>query len=178
MDQLFGRLKRLHAALVSAGIEYRVVGGMAVFFQVSLRKPGRGRSTEDIVIAIDRKELQRIGDAAEKFGFRYRHVAGIDMLVDAEKPRASTAVHLVFINEKVRAEYPEAVPGFSEPTRTEEGILLAPVADLVRMKLTSFRMKDQLHVKDLDSARLITPEMEASLPEVLRRRLAEVRATR
>jgi hypothetical protein len=178
MDQLFERIKRLHAALDSAGIEYRVVGGLAVFFQVSMRRPGRGRSTEDVDIAIDRKELQRIAAVAEKFGFRYRHVAGIDMLVDAETPRASTAVHMVFINEKVRAAYLEPVPGFSEPTRTEEGVLLAPVADLVKMKLTSFCMKDQLHLKDLDSARLITPEIEASLPEALRARLTEVRALR
>ncbi|HTB14459.1 MAG TPA: hypothetical protein VK752_22970 [Bryobacteraceae bacterium] len=178
MDQLFERIRRVHAALDSAGIEYRVIGGLAVFFQVSLRRPGRGRSTEDVDIAIDRKELEQIAKAAEKFGFRYRHVAGVDMLVDADAPRASTAVHMVFINEKVRAEYLEAVPGFSEPTRTEEGILLAPVADLVKMKLTSFRMKDQLHLKDLDSARLITPEIEAGLPEALRGRLAEVRASR
>ena len=178
MDQLFGRIKRLHAALDSAGIEYRVVGGLAVFFQVSLRRPGRGRSTEDVDIAVDRKELQRIASAAEKFGFRYRHVAGIDMLVDAKKPRASTAVRLVFIKEKVRAEYLEVVPGFSEPTRTEEGILLAPVADLLKMKLTSFQMKDQLHIKDLDGARLITLEVESGLPVLLQNRLAEVRASR
>lgn len=178
MQQLFERIKRLHTALDSARIEYRVVGGLAVFFQVSMRRPGRGRSTEDVDIAIDRKQLRRIAEAAKKFGFRYRHVAGVDMLVDADTPRASTAVHMVFINEKVRAEYLEAVPGFSEPVRTEEGILLAPVADLVKMKLTSFRMKDQLHLKDLDSARLITPEVEASLSETLLARLAEVRAAR
>lgn len=58
-------------------------------------------------------------------------------------------------------EYLEPVPGFSEATRTEEGILLAPVADLVRIKVTSFRMKDQLHLKDLDSAHLITSKVEA-----------------
>lgn len=166
MDQLFERIKRLHAALDSAGIEYRVVGGLAVFFQVSMRKRGRGRSTEDVDIAIDRKELSRIAEAAEKFGFRYRHVAGVDMLVDAEKPRASTAVKMFLVD------------GFLEPVPTEEGILLAPVADLVKMKLTSFRMRDQLHIKDLDSARLITPEIEASLSETLRTRLAEVRAAR
>jgi hypothetical protein len=178
MDQLFERIKRLHAALDSAGIEYRLVGGLAVFFQVSMRRPGRGRSTEDVDIAVDRRQLNLIAEAAERFGFRYRHVARIDMLVDAEKPRASTAVHMVFVNEKVRPEYLEAAPGFSEPTRTEEGILLAPVADLVRMKLTSFRMKDQLHLKDLDSARLITPEIEDSMSEALRGRLGLVRAAR
>jgi hypothetical protein len=166
MDQFFERIKRLHAALDSAGIEYRVVGGLAVFFQVSMRRPGRGRSTEDVDIAIDRRELKKIAEAAEKFGFRYRHVAGVDMLVDAGTPRASTAIKMIIVS------------GFSEPVRTEEGILLAPVADLVKMKLTSFRMKDQLHLKDLDSAHLITAEIEAALPEVLRARLAEVRAAR
>jgi hypothetical protein len=171
MERLFERLKRLHAVFNSAGIEYRVVGGMAVFFQVSLRRPGRGRSTEDVDIAVDRKALERIAEAAGKLGFQYRHVAGVDMLVDADKPRASTAIHMVFINEKVRLE-------FSEATLTEEGILLVPVGDLVKMKLTSFRMKDQLHLKDLDSARLITPEIEAALSDALRGRLAEVRAVR
>ncbi len=33
MDQLFERIKRLHATFDSAGIEYRVVGGLAVFFR-------------------------------------------------------------------------------------------------------------------------------------------------
>jgi hypothetical protein len=33
----------------------------------------------------------------------------------------------------------EAVPA-SEPDRTSEGILIAPLADLVRMKLTSYRL--------------------------------------
>jgi hypothetical protein len=46
------------------------------------------------------------------------------------------------------------------------------------MKLTSFRMKDQLHIKDLDGARLITHEVEAGLAVLLQNRLAEVRASR
>ena len=44
------------------------------------------------------------------------------------------------------------------------------------MKLTSFRLKDKVHIQDMDGVGLITPEIEASLPEVLRQRLAEVRA--
>jgi hypothetical protein len=45
------------------------------------------------------------------------------------------------------------------------------------MKLTSFRDKDRVHVRDLDSVGLITSEIEAGLPELLRERLAQVRAT-
>jgi hypothetical protein len=61
--------------------------------------------------------------------------------------------------------------------RTAEGVLLAPVADLVRMKLTSFRLKDRVHLQDLDAVGLIAPEVEATLSEPLRERLREVRAT-
>jgi hypothetical protein len=102
------------------------------------------------------------------FGFDYRHVAGVDMLVDAVKPNARSAVHL----------YPEAVPNFSPPVATREGVLLAPVADLVRMKLTSYRLKDRVHIQDMDAAGLIATDVEGGLPDELRRRLAEIRSTR
>jgi hypothetical protein len=49
------------------------------------------------------------------------------------------------------------------------------VLDLVRMKLTSFRLRDRVHLKDLESVGLITSEIEAELPPPLRERLAEVR---
>ena len=177
VEQLFEKVRRLHLALHEAGIPYRVIGGVAVFLQVFDRDPGKARMTQDVDVAVDRSDLLRIAAAGEKHGFRYRHAAGIDMLVDATNPRASTAVHFVFIREKVRPEYVEPVPGFSEPTVSSEGVLLAPVADLVRMKLTSFRLKDKVHVQDMDSVGLITPEIEAQLPDVLRARLTEVRAT-
>jgi hypothetical protein len=57
-------------------------------------------------------------------------------------------------------------------------ISFAPVSDLVRMKLTSFRLKDKVHIQDMDNAGLITTEIERSLPEALRVRLREVRETR
>ena len=59
--------------------------------------------------------------------------------------------------------------------RTAEGVLLIAVADLVRMKLTSFRLRDRVHLQDLDSVGLITDDIEAALPETLRERLRELR---
>jgi hypothetical protein len=44
------------------------------------------------------------------------------------------------------------------------------------MKLTSYRLKDKVHVQDLDAVGLITPEVEGQLSEPLRARLREVRA--
>jgi hypothetical protein len=87
------------------------------------------------------------------------------VLVDPESPRATSAVHLIFVREQVRVSDLEMIPD-SEP-----------FADLVRMKLTGFRLKDKVHIQDMDSVGLITPEIEAGLSEPLRSRLAEVRAT-
>jgi len=176
VERLFDLLERLHSALAKAGVEYRLIGGMAVFFQVSARDPDAARMTRDVDIAVDRSDLERIARAAESFGFRYRHVAGVDMLVSAENPKAKSAVHLVFVREKVRPQDLLPIPDFSEPTRTVEGFLLAPVRELVRMKLTSFRLKDKTHIIDMDSVGLITPEIEAALPDILRERLEKVRA--
>ena len=173
VEKLFDRMKRLHAALSGAGIAYRIIGGMAVYLQISERDPGKARLTRDVDVAVNRGELERIASAAVPFGFQFRHVAGVDMLLDIAEPRASSGIHLVFAGEKVRPEYSEPV----KPTRTAEGILIAPVADLVRMKLTSFRLRDQVHIQDMDSVGLITPEIENSLPEALRERLKRVRAS-
>ena len=146
-----------------------------MFFQVSAKDPLAARLTRDVDVAIDRKDLKRIAEAVQRSGFRYRHAAGVDLLVDATQPKVHSAVHFVFVREKVRPHYVEPVPDFSNPTVTEEGILLAPVADLVRMKLTSLRLKDKVHLMDMDSVGLITPKIEAALPETLRERLKGVR---
>lgn len=170
--------QQVAGALERAGVPYRVVGGFAIFLYVDLIDPLKARLTRDVDIMVDRRDLEKIAQAVASCGFEYRHAAGADMLVDASEPKARNAVHLVFAREKVRPEYFEAAPGFSEAaSRSAQGIVLAPVADLVRMKLTSFRIRDRVHIQDLDSVGLITPEIEASLPEILRARLAEVRAS-
>jgi hypothetical protein len=97
------------------------------------------------------------------------------MLVQTGAPSARRAVHLIFTGERVKANYPEPAPALG-PCRTLHGVRLVSMADLVRMKLTSFRSKDETHLKDLDEAGLITPEIEAGLSETLLTRLAQVRA--
>ncbi|MGC9952461.1 MAG: hypothetical protein ABSF64_39490 [Bryobacteraceae bacterium] len=53
---------------------------------------------------------------------------------------------------------------------------MIPLASLIHMKLTSFRAKDEAHLKDLDVAGLIAPEVEAGLSAILTERLARMRA--
>ena len=176
VEQIIDVARSFAGALERAGIPCRVVGGLATFLHVRQVDPPSARLTRDVDVAIDRRHLDAIRAAVEAHGFVYRHAAGVDMFLVAENPTARSGVHLVFVGERVRPEYPELVPA-SDPVRTKEGILIAPVADLVRMKLTSYRLKDKVHIQDLDAVGLISPEIEAGLPNSLRQRLAEVRAT-
>jgi hypothetical protein len=175
LEQLTAVAERVCRVLREAGIEYRVVGGLAVLFHVESRDPLAARLTKDVDLAVDRADLPRIAEAVRSLGLEFRHVAGVDMLVDAKAPKARSGVHLLFVREKVRSTDLEPVPGFSEPT-VSGGILLVSAAELVRMKLISFRQRDKTHIIDMDSVGLITAEIEAGLSEPLRDRLQRVRA--
>ena len=174
VEQLFNLANRVDRAFRAAGLDYRVVGGLATYLYVEEAEPDAGRLTKDIDILVRREDLDQIARAVEPLGLKYRHVAGVDMLVQIGEPSARRAVHMVFAGEKVRPEYPEPVPPLGHSAKLR-GIHLVPLIDLVRMKLTSLRLKDQTHLQDLDEAGLITPDIETGLSPVLRERLAEVR---
>lgn len=52
-----------------------------------------------------------------------------------------------------------------------------PVADLVASKLSRYKLIDRVNIRALDTACLITPEVEQNLPPDLRERLQHVRDT-
>jgi hypothetical protein len=174
LKDLFDLAGKVEQAFSAAGLDYRVIGGLATYLYVEEATPDAGRLTRDIDIVVRREDLDAIAKAVEPFGLRYRHVAGVDMLVQEAQPSVRRAVHMVFSGERVRPDYPEPVPelGFS---RQLQGIRLIPLVDLVRMKLTSFRSKDETHIIDMLEAGLITPEIEAGLSPELRERLDRAR---
>jgi len=175
VKQLFDLAELVEKVFSSAGLDYRVVGGLAAYLYVEEAEADAGRLTKDIDIIVRRQDLEKIAKAVETFGLQYRHVAGVDMLVQRGQPSARRAVHMIFTGEKVRQEYSEPAPEMGD-SRTIQGVRLVPVADLIRMKLTSFRLKDQMHLKDLDEVGAITPEIESNLSEILLEKLAQVRA--
>ena len=146
-----------------------------MYLYVDEKEPDAGRLTKDIDIIVRREDLERISKAAEAFGFAYRHVAGVHVLVRVDQASARRAIHLVFTGERVRPEYVEPVPEVGSH-RNIRGVRLVPLPDLVRMKLTSFRLIDQAHLKDMDAAGLITADIADALSPALRDRLAQVRA--
>ena len=177
VEQLFTLADVVERAFASAGLDYRVVGGLAAYLYVEEREPDAGRLTKDIDITVRRTDLDAIAKAVEPFGLQYRHVAGVDMLVQKGQPSARRAVHMIFSGEKVREEYTDTVPEMGR-FRTLKGVRLIPVEDLLRLKLTSYRLKDEMHVKDLDEAGVITSEIEASLSPLQLERLRQTRARR
>jgi phage gp16-like protein len=83
---------------------------MAVFIHVFERDPLRARLTSDVDAAIDRVDLPSVIAAARVAGWIYRRTGGVDMLTDTRQPRARSAVHLLFLNEKVTSA--ESYAGF------------------------------------------------------------------
>jgi hypothetical protein len=175
VEQLFDLAARVENAFAAAGLDYAVVGGLAAYIYAEAQEPDSGRLTKDIDIVVRRADLANIAKAVEPFGLQYRHVAGVDMLVQAGAPSVRRAVHMVFSGEKVRVDYPEPTPELRH-SLPMNGVRLVPLLDLVRMKLNSFRLKDQTHLQDLDEIGLISREIETALSPIHAERLARIRA--
>ncbi len=174
VEKVKDRLRRVSQALNAANIPYAVVGGNAVQFWVAQVDESVVRNTRDVDIILNRDDLDRAKEALEKAGFIYRHAAKVSMFLDGPEAKARDAVHVIFAGEKVREEYTEPVPNIDDYELIQHSRTL-PLEDLVRMKLTSFRRKDQVHLLDMISIDLIdgtwpqrfSPELAQRLQELL-----------
>jgi hypothetical protein len=173
VEKVRERLARATGALDSAGVAYAVVGGNAVAAWVSRVDEAAVRNTQDVDLLIRRADLDAASAALEAAGFIRRHVASIDLFLDGPGAKARDAVHVVFAGEKVRPEYPEPAPDVTDAERPGPYCVLALPA-LVRMKLTSFRIKDKMHLLDLIDVGLVDDGWVATLPPALGARLQEL----
>jgi hypothetical protein len=167
------RLKRATEALEQAGIAYAVVGGNAVAEWVGRADPAAVRNTQDVDILIRRTDLENVKTALAAAGFTYRHAVGIDMFLDGPGAKARDAVHILFANEKVRPEYAEPAPDVAESERGV-GFRAISLAALVRMKLTSYRKKDQVHILDMIDVGLVDDSWLPRVPAELADRLRQL----
>lgn len=169
------RLLRATMALDKANIPYAVICGNAVGSWVAKVDESAVRNTQDVDILIRRCDLEAVKSALEPEGFRYRRAAGIDMFLDGPAAKARDAVHVIFANEKVRAEYAEPAPDVDQFEIAPPYRVLALEA-LVKMKLTSHRLKDQVHIQDMIGVGLIDATWPDRLPGPLADRLREILA--
>ncbi len=170
VEKVRQRLLRATAALEAARVPYAVAGGNAVALWVSRVDEAAVRNTQDVDILIRRSDLGAARGALEQAGFVYRHVAGMDVFLDEAGAKPRNAVHIVFAGEKVRPAEPMANPDVAESEQAEHFRILT-LAALVQIKLTAFRDKDKVHLRDLIDVGLIDEGWVKKLPAVLGERL-------
>lgn len=167
IEKVRRRLLRAAAALDGAKIPYAVAAWVSRVDEAAVR------NTQDVDIVLRRADLPAARKVLEESGFVYRHVASMEMFLDGENAKARDAVHVVFAAEKIREDYVAPAPDVSESENTELFRLLSLEA-LVRMKLTSFRDKDRVHLRDLMEVGLVDASWMEKVPESLRSRLREI----
>lgn len=173
VEKVRERLRRVSKALDAAGVPYAVIGGNAVQIWVAQVDEAVVRNTRDVDILLDRSDLDAAIAALEAVGFQHRQTAGVVMFLDGATSSACDAIQVVFTGEKVREDDPEAAPSLRDRERVNDVSTLSLDA-LVRMKLTSYRRKDQVHLLDMLSVGLIDETWLGRLSPELRNRLGEL----
>ena len=173
VEKIQERLERTATTLEAAGIPYAIIGGNAVRAWVAQADEAAVRTTRDVDILLRRADFPRAIEAMERAGFSYRHVKSIDMFLEGPGAKDRDAVHVLFANEKVRQEDPVAAPDVDDSEIVEKHRVLRLEA-LVRMKLTSFRNKDRMHLRDMLDVEIVDVSWRARLPAELAARLQEI----
>jgi hypothetical protein len=173
VEDIRERACRATAALKQAGIAHVVIGGNAVAAWVARVDKEAVRNTKDVDLLVRRQDLPRVIESLQGVGFIHHYVNGIDLFLDGPQGSVRSGIHIVFAAEKVRAndlapspDVAESEPGPDFPVPT--------LAALVRMKLTSFRLKDRVHLLDMLEVGLIDESWYGSLTPELAARLKEV----
>lgn len=173
VERVRARLLRAAAALEKAGIPYAVTGGNAVAAWVSRVDEAAVRNTRDVDLLLRRSDLVRAIRALEAAGFVHRRSAGVEMSLDGPSAKARDAVHILFAGEKVRPDHAYPAPDVAE-AEAAEGMRLVSLDALVRMKLTFFRDRDRMHIRDLIDVGLVDGAWCERLPPDLSARLRKL----
>jgi len=148
------RALRATKALENAGIPYAMAGGNAVAAWVARVDRAAVRNTQDVDLLVRRSDLPAITTALEAAGFVRATVMDVVCFIDGPDGSPRDAIHLLFAAEKVREAYPLPTADVTESVPADDYAIVTLEA-LVRMKLNSFRRKDQIHLLDMLSLGLI-----------------------
>ena len=163
------RLERATAALESAGMNYAVIGGNAVFLWVEAFGEGGKRNTPNVDFLISRADLALAAAALERVGF-----VGVtdrpDLFLDGPNGSPRTRLRLLFAQEQVRESDLLPNPGCREVVRFGAFAVL-PLEALVQTKLVAYRIVDRVHLRDLLDIGLIDAAWTQCYPPELAERL-------
>lgn len=173
------RLRRATTALNDASVPHAVAGGNAVAAWIH-SMPANRRAilhTSDVDILVRRSELEAVRDVLIAAGFQYRKGAGIHVFYEGDRSQWREGIHLLFADEKVRADYAVPAPKIDE-SEEYDGVRYLNLLAVLAMKLTSFREKDRLHVMAMIEVGLVRREMIELVPAPLAERLRSMFAVR
>jgi hypothetical protein len=179
IDNVRHRLERAATALSKLGVPYAVVGDHAAAAWVSRVDASAVRNPRDVDILLRKEDMERAREALESAGFVHRRIAALgkaaamDVFLDGPGAKARDAVHVLWAGEK---PVPDAIESSPELHSTEsaDGFELVPLVDLVRMKLSAFRDKDRMHLRDLLSVGLLDQSWPAKFSPELASRLQTI----
>src|SRR4029077_13144972 len=103
----------------------------------------------------------------------FAEVHGVSMFKEADRPSSRGAVQIVWANERTVALDPVAAPDV-EPRQLDGPFPMVTLESLVIMKLTAFRMKDQVHLQDMVEVGLVDRSWLDRVPDPLRSRLQQI----
>jgi hypothetical protein len=150
-----------------------IAGGNAVAAWVARVDQEAVRNTKDVDMLIRRQDFMRVVNELRSAGFIHQNVAGVDLFLDGPEGSVRSAIHILFAGEKVRPDYLLPAPDVTESQPGPD--FPVPTLDaLVRMKLTSFRLKDQVHLIDLLDVGLIDESWRERFPPLLSERLQQL----
>ncbi len=170
-------LQKVLSLFEEAKVPFELIGGLAVNAHLmAAQERSRSFLTRDIDLLVKRSDLDQIVETAKRLRYEAKRMIGGYALIAPGQDLAES-IHMLFVGEKPKSTYPAINPDLNPVIKGLFGLQIpvAPVRDIVILKLNSLRIKDLLHIQVLDSVGLITPDIEASLPEVLRQRLGEAR---
>lgn len=175
VEKVKERCAKAVRALEAGGVPYAVVGGHAVANWVASIDESMVRNTRDVDILIRRPDLDTVKAVMEAAGFIFGSPFGVDLFVDGPTGKAGEGVHLLYSGERVQPTDPVPTPDMSETTRGRE-FQVVTLEALVRMKLVSYRRKDQVHLQDMLRVGLIDDTWPAKYPPPLDERLRVILA--
>ncbi|MEO8350082.1 MAG: hypothetical protein ABI680_00035 [Chthoniobacteraceae bacterium] len=182
IEKVKDRLRRAATVLEKAGVRYAVIGGTAVAAWVSRVDESVVRNTRDVDLLLDRSEFARAITALEAAGFIHKSASSlggagrIEMFLDGPRAKARDAVRVIFAGEKVLEDSLLPSPEVGEVDASTGEFRLLDLEALVRMKLTSFRDKDRVHLRDMMETGQIEATWLERVPVELRSRLAALLA--
>ncbi|MGL4551456.1 MAG: hypothetical protein ACRC33_09740 [Gemmataceae bacterium] len=164
------KARRVSKLLEAAGVPFAVIGGNAVRAWVGTIDRKAARGTVDVNILLRKADIPAARAALEPGGFVYHETMDIPVFIDGPDGSARDAVHVIYACEKVRTDDTWPSVDVTDTERVGELRVLTLEA-LLRMKLISYRRKDQVHIQDMINIGLIDAAWPARFPPDLAARL-------